>query len=106
MAYFNLLAPEKGTSFYDRMRQQDRVINESEIRRWPGQPCHIKPLYCSPLELEEDIQSMHRRFYSLPSMFRRMPMPLNTSAIASWTLNLSQRRVSAHVDKQNHFASY
>jgi hypothetical protein len=106
VAYFNLLTPEKGTSFYDRIRQQDRVINESEIGRWPGQPRCIKPLYCSPRELEEHMQSMHRRFYSLPSMFRRLPVPFNTSAIASWTLNLSQHRVSAHVDKQNQFNSY
>jgi radical SAM superfamily enzyme YgiQ (UPF0313 family) len=106
VAYFNLLTPNKGTSLYDRMRQQDRIINEAEIGRWPGEPCHIKPLYCSPRELEEDVQSIHRRFYSLPSLFRRLPMPLNTSAIASWTLNLSQRRVSAHPNNQNHFGSY
>jgi radical SAM superfamily enzyme YgiQ (UPF0313 family) len=106
VAYFNLLTPEKGTSFYDRMRQQDRIINEREIGRWPGQPCHLKPLYCSPQELEEGVQRIHRRFYSLPSMIRRLPMPLNTSAIASWTLNLSQRRVAAHADTENHFTSY
>ncbi len=106
VAYFNLLTPEKGTSFYDRMRQQDRIVNESEIGRWPGQPCHIKPSYCSPRELEEDVQGIHQRFYSLPSMFRRLPLPINTSAIASWTLNLSQRRVSAHADEQDHFTSY
>ncbi|HVM49311.1 MAG TPA: B12-binding domain-containing radical SAM protein [Candidatus Acidoferrum sp.] len=106
VAYFNLLTPEKGTSFYDRMRQQDRIINEKEIGRWPGQPCHIKPLYCSPRELEQAVQGIHRRFYSLPSMLRRLPMPLSTPAIASWALNLSQRRVSAHPDNQNHFSSY
>jgi len=106
VAYFNLLTPEKGTSFYDRMRQQDRILNESEIGRWPGQPCHIKPLYCSPRELEQDVEAIHRRFYSLPSMIRRLPMPLNTSAIASWTLNLSQHRFSDHTDTENHFTSY
>ena len=88
------------------MRLQDRILNEREIGRWPGQPCHLKPLYCSPQELEEDVQRIHRRFYSLPSMLRRLPMPLNTSAIASWTLNLSQRRVAAHADTENHFTSY
>lgn len=106
VAYFNLLTPEKGTSFYDRMHQQDRIIDEHEIGRWPGQPCHIKPRYCTPQELQEDVQGIHRRFYSLPSMIRRLPMPLNASAMTSWTLNLSQRRVSAHFDGENNFTAY
>ena len=106
VAYFNLLTPDKGTSFYDRMRQQDRIIDEEGIGRWPGQPCHIKPLFCTPRELEEDVQEIHRKFYSFPSMFRRLPMPLNTSAIASWVLNFSQRKVSAHADSEHNFTAY
>jgi radical SAM superfamily enzyme YgiQ (UPF0313 family) len=106
VAYFNLLTPEKGTSFYDRMQEQDRIIEESEIGRWPGQPCHIKPLFCTPEELERDVKGIHRRFYSFHSMFRRLPMPVNTSAIASWMLNLSQRHVAAHVNEGQHFTWY
>lgn len=104
VAYFNLLTPQRGTSFYTRMRQQDRIIGEGEIGRWPGQPCHIKPLYCTPDELREDVQGIHRKFYSVPSIFKRLPMPLNTSAIASWVLNISQRK-TARADA-NHFAAY
>jgi radical SAM superfamily enzyme YgiQ (UPF0313 family) len=106
VAYFNLLTPDKGTSFYDRMRQQDRIIEESEIGRWPGQPCHIKPLFCTPRELEQDVQGIHRKFYSFSSMIRRLPMPLNTSAIASWVLNFSQRRVGVHMNEGHNFTSY
>lgn len=106
VAYFNLLTPDKGTSFYDRMRQQDRIIDEREIGRWPGQPCHLKPLYCTPRQLEADVQKIHQQFYSLPSMFRRLPMPVNTPAIASWVLNISQRRVSAHADSEHNFTAY
>ena len=106
VAYFNLLTPEKGTSFYERMRQQNRIIDEHEIGRWPGQPCHIRPLYCTPRELQEDVQGIHRKFYSLPSMVRRLPLPVKTPAIASWMLNLSQRRVSDHFDGENNFTSY
>jgi radical SAM superfamily enzyme YgiQ (UPF0313 family) len=103
VAYFNLLTPEKGTAYYDRMRQQDRILNESEIGRWPGGPCHIKPLYCTPDELENDVHGMHRKFYSLPSIVRRLPMPTSTSAIASWVLNFSQRRVAS---SENNFTAY
>ena len=106
VAYFNLLTPNKGTSFYDRMRQQDRIIDEPEIGRWPGQPCHIKPLFCTPEELQHDVEGMYRKFYSLPSIVRRLPMPLNTSAIASWVLNLSQRRVATRADTEDNFTSY
>jgi radical SAM superfamily enzyme YgiQ (UPF0313 family) len=106
VAYFNLLTPEKGTSFYERMRQQDRIIEEREIGRWPGQPCHIKPLFCTPDELQHDVKGIHRNFYSLPSIFRRLPMPVNTSAIASWVLNLSQRRVAFRADSEENFTAY
>lgn len=106
VAYFNLLTPDKGTSFYDRMRQQNRIIDEAEIGRWPGQPCHIKPLYCTPQELQENILGIHKRFYSFRSMFRRLPMPINTSAIASWVLNFSQRGMAAHANEGHNFTSY
>jgi radical SAM superfamily enzyme YgiQ (UPF0313 family) len=106
VAYFNLLTPDKGTSFYDRMRQQDRIIDEAEIGRWPGQPCHLKPLYCTPQELEHNVQSIHKMFYSFRSMFRRLPMPINTSSIASWVLNFSQRGLAAHANEGHNFTSY
>ncbi len=88
------------------MRKEDRIIDEKEIDRWPGTPCHIKPLFCTPHELQEDVAGIHRNFYSVPSMFRRLPMPLNTSAIASWVLNISQRRVSLNVEEENNFTAY
>lgn len=106
VAYFNLLTPDKGTSFYDRMRQEDRIIDEHEIGRWPGQPCHLKPRFCTPEELQADVQKIHRKFYSLPSMIRRLPMPVSTSAIASWVLNVSQRRVTARADSEHNFTAY
>jgi radical SAM superfamily enzyme YgiQ (UPF0313 family) len=106
VAYFNLLTPDKGTSFYDRMRQQDRIIDEGEIGRWPGQPCHIKPLFCTPQELEHDVQGIHKMFYSFRSMLRRLPLPVNTSAIASWVLNFSQRNFSANANEGHNFTSY
>jgi hypothetical protein len=37
---------------------------------------------------------------------RRLPLPINTSAIASWVLNFSQCRVSAHSNNEHNFTSY
>jgi hypothetical protein len=56
--------------------------------------------------LERGVRGIHRSFYSISSMFRRLPIPLNTSSIASWVLNFSQRKVSAHVDNEHNFTSY
>jgi len=92
VAYFNLLTPEKGTALYDRMRKSNRVLNEAEIGRWPDPVCHIRPSYCEPQELEQEVQRLYRDFYSLPSMVSRLPLPLSTAGIASWILNFSQRR--------------
>lgn len=106
VAYFNLLTPDKGTSFFDRMREQGRIIDEPDVGRWPGQPCHIRPLHCTPEELQTRVKGIHRDFYSLPSMFRRLPLPVTTSAMASWVLNFSQRRVTANADEENNFTAY
>ncbi len=106
VAYFNLLTPEKGTAYYDRMRREDRIIEESEVGRWPGQPCHIKPRYCTPEELRHDVLGIHRRFYSFPSMLRRLPMPLSPPAVASWVLNFAQRSVGSRAEERHNFTAY
>jgi len=94
VAYFNLLTPDKGTEYYDRMREEGRIFNTNEIGRWPGQPCHIIPRNYTPWELESGVQRLQRQFYRFSSVARRLPLPLTPSAIASWVLNLSQRRVA------------
>lgn len=93
VAYFYILSPHKGTPLYERMRGEGRIIDERHMRRTPGNVCDIKPLYCSPEELEENVQSLYDKFYTLPSIFRRLPMPATKSNIASWILNFSQRRM-------------
>jgi len=93
VAFFYILSPHRGTPLYERMRQEGRIIDEKHMRRTPGNVCDIKPLYCSPEELEDNVQNLYDHFYSLPSMFRRLPLPVTKSNIASWILNISQRRM-------------
>ena len=76
------------------MKGEDRILDEKHMRRTPGNICNIKPLYCSPQELEENVQGMYDEFYSFPSMLRRLPLPVTKANIASWILNFSQRRMS------------
>jgi radical SAM superfamily enzyme YgiQ (UPF0313 family) len=106
VAYFNILTPVKGTPLYDRLQSEGRILNRQDIDRWPGQICYIKPPYGTPAELEKNVQSMYGQFYSLPSILARLPMPWTKSSLASWIINLSQRRM-AHVEQYaNNFDGY
>jgi radical SAM superfamily enzyme YgiQ (UPF0313 family) len=101
VAYFNILTPDKGTMFYERMQTEDRILRLDEIGRWPGQTCHIKPKYCSPEEIVKNVQDMYREFYSWKSMISRLPLPLTQANIASWVVNFSQRKMAKLSDADN-----
>ena len=93
VAYFNILTPHKGTPLYERMKREDRIIDIDHIGRWPGLTCYIRPTYCSPEELEERVKRIQKEFYSYGSMFARLPFPVTKANIASWVVNLSERKV-------------
>jgi radical SAM superfamily enzyme YgiQ (UPF0313 family) len=100
VAYFNILTPHFGTPLYDRMHSEGRLIDPDDIGRWPGLICYFKPKHCTPRELEEMVKRMYREFYSLRSIMGRLGLPTSTSDFASWTINLSQRRMF-HSDSEN-----
>ena len=91
VGYFYVLEPKKGTPFFDRMLEEDRIVFD------PSKPSHankctIKPKNYTPEQLESSVRGMYERFYSLRSMIRRLPPPTSQANIASWIINLSQRR--------------
>ena len=106
MAYFNILTPVKGTPLYERLQSEGRIMNSRDIDRWPGQACYVRPPYGSPAELEQNVQKMYRDFYSLPSIVSRMPVPVTKANIASWVINLSQRRMAHTGPANNNFDGY
>ena len=106
VAYFNILTPVKGTPLYDRMQAEGRITNLDDIDRWPGQNCYIRPPHGTPGTLERNVQDMYRQFYSLRSMFARLPMPVTQSNIASWVINFSQRRMARVEEAHNDFDGY
>ncbi|MGC2630633.1 MAG: radical SAM protein, partial [Rhodomicrobium sp.] len=93
-AYFNVLMPTPGTALYSKLKAEDRILNEEEMGRWPGHLCHVQPLWCTPKELEHNVQRMYRQFYRLPSMARRLPLPTSKATIANWVVNMSERRMA------------
>ena len=106
VAYFNILTPVKGTPLYDRLLAAGRIFDIEDIDRWPGQNCYIRPPYGTPGTLERNIQTMYRDFYSLRSMFKRLPLPVTQSNIASWVINFSQRRMAQIEQSHNNFDGY
>jgi hypothetical protein len=88
------------------MRREDRIFDVQEIGRWPHDRCHIRPSYCTPQELEDNVQHLYREFYSLPSMLARLPPPLSQASIASWVLNFSQRRMAHAAAENRNFGTF
>ena len=106
-AYFNILTPTKGTALFNRMEKAGRIINAPEIDRWPGQICQIWPKNCSPKEMEARIQWMYKKFYSMRSIFKRLPFPPRTrSDMSSWILDLTERRMAFSSTGNNDFDIY
>jgi radical SAM superfamily enzyme YgiQ (UPF0313 family) len=106
VAYFNILTPYKGTKLYDDMLATGKILNPAEIDRWPGQKCYIKPPHGTPAEMEAKIKEMYREFYSARSILHRLPMPVTPSNIASWFVNISERRMAFASNGNNDFDNY
>ena len=105
-AYFNVMVPLRGTPLYDRMNQEGRIIDEPNMERWAGVKCHFQPVRMTGEDLVAQVKTMQRRFYSLPSMLRRLGLPRSQADLASWNINLSQRRVALNADTMNEFSEY
>ncbi|MDR3553759.1 MAG: radical SAM protein [Syntrophobacteraceae bacterium] len=106
VAYFNILTPHIGTPFYERMKAEDRLIDPANIGRWPELSCHFQPRHYSPRQLEANIKRLYREFYSLRSIFSRLPFPLSRSDMASWMVNLEQRKNTRADNAMENFDSY
>ena len=63
----------------------------------------MKPLWCTPQELEENVKRMCREFYTYRSMLRRLPLPKSQASIANWVVNMSERRVVRAKFQNNDF---
>ena len=93
-AYFNILTPDKGTRLYDRMKEENRITNIEDMGRWPGDRCYIQPQNLTPEALEKGVRDLYKKFYSYRSMLSRLPLPITMGNIASWVINISQRKVA------------
>lgn len=108
VAYFNILCPEIGTMFYEKMKSEDRILRIEDIGRFPGEFCHLKPKNFTAETLEKSVQDLYTKFYDWKSILHRLPIPVTQANIASWIINLSQRSLAQRSlgNHNNNFDAY
>ncbi len=104
VAFFNSFCPYKGTPVYKKYLSEGRILDPVNINRWPGISARVHPKNFTSEELARGISDMYRDFYSWPSIIHRLPLPTSVSAITSWVMNLSQRKMAT--GKSTNFESY
>jgi len=105
-AYFNILVPLRGTPLYERMKSEDRIIDEANMERWPGSFCHIHPAKMSTDQLEDQVRKLMRDFYSVRSITQRLRIPRTQADLASWNVNLTQRKVALNSHSMCEFSEF
>jgi radical SAM superfamily enzyme YgiQ (UPF0313 family) len=105
-AYFNVLVPLRGAPLYDRMKAENRIIDEANMERWPGVYCHFEPKNMSGQQLVARVQKLQRGFYSLPAITQRLRIPRTQADFASWNVNMTQRKVALNSDSMCEFSEF
>ncbi len=93
LAYFFILTPAPGTVLFKRLQEAGR-LSHTDWSRYNGDEAIIQPTKMTPEQLEEGFWRLYRKFYSLPSILRRL-LPPRTSGIrllAQFKYNLLHRR--------------
>jgi hypothetical protein len=76
------------------------------MERWPGAFCHIHPAKMTKDQLVGQVQKLQRQFYSFRSMTKRLRIPRTQADLASWNVNLTQRKVALHSDSMCEFSEF
>lgn len=103
VAFFNVFSPHRGTEIYEKYRAAGRLRDEANMGRWPGIISEVHPAHFSAEELEKNVVRLYRRFYSFRSMLRRLPMPKSRATLASWFMNLGQRKMIPDRNRRTNF---
>ena len=74
MAFFNVATPRRGTPMWDQLKAEGRVHNP-DAEKYLGMVCNFLPRHMTPDECEAGVWRCFQKFYSFPSIFRRLLMP-------------------------------
>jgi radical SAM superfamily enzyme YgiQ (UPF0313 family) len=88
-AQFDLLTPYPGTKFYDRIVAEGRLLS-SDWSKY-GYELLFEPKKMLAQTLHEKQQQVWRKFYSLPSIFKRIGL-WRKHIVKLWIINLYYRR--------------
>ncbi len=103
VAFFNVFTPHRGTEIYESFLADGRLRDEKNMGRWPGVIAEIHPEHFTAEQLEEGIRAMYREFYSWRSILERLPVPKSRASVASWFMNLSQRKMIRGKNSRTNF---
>ncbi|MGR3317158.1 MAG: B12-binding domain-containing radical SAM protein [Candidatus Anammoxibacter sp.] len=93
LAFFSMLFPQKGTKIYQILKKEDRIISGNPFNGMKQQ-CIFKPKNMTTSELESGMLNIYRRFYSIPSIIRRVILVPRTAYIHIFLSNFIFRRAS------------
>jgi radical SAM superfamily enzyme YgiQ (UPF0313 family) len=74
MAFFNVATPRRGTPMWDQLQAAGRVHNP-DAEKYLGMVCNFFPKHMTPEECEAGVWRCFQKFYSYPSIFRRLFLP-------------------------------
>lgn len=94
-AQFSLMTPLPGTALYRQFEEEDRILHREWEKYDLGAVVFKHPLFGAK-RLHFEKNHSYRRFYSLPSMFKRLGFPRNRGDLILWICNLAVRGVIQH----------
>ena len=101
LAMFNILTPLPGTNLYKRMDAEGRIIDR-DWAHYDGRHVVFQPKLMSPETLQEGFFWAYHRFFSVPSVFRRVlpsfwKVPRKKLILDRLAVNYAFRRVVKRV---------
>ncbi len=90
MAFFNILNPRRGTGIYAELKQAGRLIDKENLNKLAGMNCQFMPKNMPPAELVSRVNGLHKGFYSLHSIARRLHPTLRADFWGMLVYNLYQ----------------
>lgn len=91
-AQFSLMTPLPGTALFRQFEEEDRILHRDWRLFDLGAVVFKHPTF-SAKRLHFEKNHAYRRFYSIPSMIKRLGFPKNRSDLILWVSNLAVRGV-------------
>ncbi|MBI5194200.1 MAG: B12-binding domain-containing radical SAM protein [Nitrospirae bacterium] len=97
LVMFNIITPLPGTGFYNKMNEAGRIIDR-DWANYDGRHVVLKPKLMSPETLQEGFWWAYHKFYSYPSMVKRIvpsffKVPRKMLIVERLAINWAYRRI-------------